>query len=128
MVTAAEIMTRDVITVQAEAPLREALFKLVENKISGMPVVNEDDELVGIITEKDMLNYILSGSLPQTVVKEAMTKEVISFPPDTSYEKLCLDLIKHTFRRFLIVEGKKVVGIVARRDLLREVSRFYGGA
>ena len=128
MVTAAEIMTRDVITVQADAPLREALFKLVDNKISGMPVVNKDNELVGIITEKDMLNYILSGSLPQTVVREAMTEEVISFPPDTSYEKLCLNLIEHTFRRFLIVEGKKVVGIVARRDLLREVSRFYGGA
>ncbi len=126
MVTAADIMTRDVITVQADAPLREALFKLVEDKISGMPVVDENDELVGIITEKDMLNYVLSGTLPQTVVREAMTKDVITFPPDISYEKLCLGLIEHTFRRFLIVEGKKVVGIVARRDLLREVSRFYG--
>ena len=126
MVTAADIMTREVVTIQAEAPLREALFKLVQNKISGLPVVNQENEMVGIITEKDMLNFILSGSLPQTVVKEAMTKEVICFPPDTPYEKLCLNLIEHNFRRIPIVEGKKVVGIVARRDLLREVSRFYG--
>ena len=125
MVTVEDIMTRDVITIQVEAPLREALFKLIRNRISGLPVVNQKNEIVGIITEKDMLNFILSGSLPQTVVKEAMTKEVIFFPPDTPYEKLCLSLIEHNFRRIPIVEGKKVVGIVSRRDLLREVSRFY---
>ncbi|MDP8247414.1 MAG: CBS domain-containing protein [Candidatus Tritonobacter lacicola] len=125
MVTAADIMTREVVTIQAEAPLREALSKLVKNKISGMPVVNQENEIVGIITEKDMLNFILSGSLPQTVVKEAMVKEVVCFPPDTPYEKLCLSLIEHNFRRIPIVAGKKVVGLVARRDLLRGVSRFY---
>ena len=126
MVTAADIMTREIVTIQAEAPLQEALFKLVQNKISGLPVVNQKNEMVGIITEKDMLNFILSGSLPQTVVKEAMTKEVICFSPDIPYEKLCLSLIEHNFRRIPIVEGKKVVGIVARRDLLREISRLYG--
>jgi CBS domain-containing protein len=126
MVTAADVMTRNVITVQEDAPLREALFKLVNDKISGMPVVDGNNDIVGIITEKDMLNYILSGTLPQTVVREAMTRDVVSFPPDISYEKLCLSLIDHNCRRLPIVEGKKVVGIVARRDLLREVSRYYG--
>lgn len=57
---------------------------------------------------------------------DIMTKEVVYFPPDTPYEKLCLSLIEHNFRRIPIVEGKFVVGLVARRDLLREVSRFYG--
>ena len=126
MITAADIMTRDVVTIGEERPLREALAKLIENKISGLPVVNKENEMVGIITEKDMLNFILSGSLPQTRVKEAMTEEVVSFLPDTPYEKLCLSLLEHNFRRIPIVEGKKVVGIVSRRDLLREVSRFYG--
>lgn len=126
MVTAKDIMTREVITIRAEAPSREALFKLIENQISGMPVVDEADEMVGIITEKDLLNLILSGTLPQTTVIEVMTREVVSFPPDTPYEKICLSLIEHNYRRIPIVEGKKVVGIVSRRDLLREVSRFYG--
>jgi len=126
MLTAKEIMTREVITIRAEEPAPEALFKLIENQISGMPVVDDAGDMVGIITEKDLLNLILSGSLPQAKVKEVMTRKVVSFPPDAPYEKLCLSLIEHNCRRIPIVEGKKVVGIVSRRDLLREVSRFYG--
>ena len=107
MVTAENIMTRNVITIRMEAPLREALFKLIENQISGMPVLNQADEIVGMITEKDILNYILSGTLLQTAVSEAMSGEVVGFQLDTPYEKLCLSLIEHNFRRIPILEGKK---------------------
>lgn len=57
---------------------------------------------------------------------DIMTRDVISVRPDAPLREALFKLIEYTFRRFLIVEGKKVVGIVARRDLLREVARFYG--
>ena len=58
MVTAADIMTREVVTTQAEAPLREALFKLVQDKISGLPVVNQENEMVGIVARRDLLREV----------------------------------------------------------------------
>src|SRR5690606_39587507 len=52
---AAEIMTRPVITVQPNTPLREAVHELVDNGFAGLPVVDEDDRVIGVITERDAL-------------------------------------------------------------------------
>ena len=119
MLKAKDIMTREVITVGPDVTLAGAIRMLIDNKISGLPVVDAGGEMLGIISEKDILNYAFSGNLDNTTAKEAMTKNVISFPPDADVDAIALAIGHHQFRRVPIVEKGRVVGIVSRRDIIR---------
>lgn len=119
MIKAEEMMTKNVITISLDATLKDAIELLLCEKISGMPVIDADGKMIGIISEKDILNFAFSGNLNNTKVSEAMTKNVKSFPPDTNVDLIALDISHHQFRRVPIVEEGKVVGIVSRRDIIR---------
>lgn len=119
--TAKDIMTKDVITIRPDIFLDKAIKKLIENKISGMPVVDENEKMIGIISEKDILNFAFCGYLRSTKVKEAMSKDVIYFEPETRIEKIAVAISKNHFRRVPIIKEGKVVGIVSRRDIIRNV-------
>lgn len=121
MLKARDVMTREVITIDPEAGLDEAIRTLVDNKISGMPVCDAAGAIIGMISERDILNFMFSGNLKATTVKEAMSTTVISFSPDADLEKLCLAMGEKQLRRIPIVEGGKLVGIVSRRSIIRTV-------
>ncbi|MBN2103553.1 CBS domain-containing protein [bacterium] len=121
MLKACDVMNRNVVTISPDQSLLEAMKLLVCKEISGLPVVNSEDQLIGIVTEKDILNFVFSGNLKNTKVKEVMTCDVKSFPPDEKAEYVALVIGENKFRRVPIVEADKVVGIVSRRDILRVV-------
>lgn len=119
MLKAKDIMTKDVITISPDATLADAIELLVAKEISGMPVVDADEKVIGIISEKDILNFAFSGNLRNTRVKEAMSKEVFSFTSDTDIDRISLCLSENKFRRVPIIDNGKLVGIVSRRDIIR---------
>jgi CBS domain-containing protein len=119
MLRAKQVMTSKVITIGPEATLAEAIRVLLDQKISGMPVVDAAGRLVGIISEKDMLNFAFSGNLALTKVEEAMTREIVSFPPEAEITEIALSIGQLHFRRVPIVEAGKLVGIISRRDIIR---------
>lgn len=121
---AKDVMTKEVFTVGPEATLAETINKLIENKISGMPVIDDNGKMVGIISEKDILNFAFCGYLHNTKVQQAMTKDVIHFTPDTDIEKIALAIAEKHFRRVPIIENDKVVGIVSRRDIIYNVLKL----
>jgi CBS domain-containing protein len=122
---AAEIMTQPVVSVPPDALLTEAIKLLLRHHLSGLPVVGRDGMLVGIITEHDVMNLALSGNAADTRVDEAMTAEVISMPPDAPMTSLINCLTTRRLRRVPIVQDGKVIGIVSRRDILREMLFMY---
>jgi len=93
--------------------------------ISGVPVVDDDENLVGIITEHDVVNFTLSGDAADTKAEEVMTKQVETFPPDTLVVEIINHFASHRIRRVPVVEGGKVIGIISRRDIIREMNRIY---
>lgn len=121
MLKAKDIMTKKVIVIDQDATLIEAIKRLVENRVSGMPVINRAGKMVGLISEKDVLNFIFSGNLEKTKVKEAMTKKVTYFSPDTDIDKIALTISEKMYRRVPIVDNGKLVGIVSRHDIIRSV-------
>ncbi|MBN1823054.1 MAG: CBS domain-containing protein [Endomicrobiales bacterium] len=121
MLTAREVMTREVVTITPEIGLEECISRLVNNKISGMPVCDKDGAVVGMISEKDLLNFIFSGTLKETKVGEAMSTHVTSFPPDTSLDKIALVMGEKQIRRVPIIENGRLLGIVSRRSIIRTV-------
>jgi len=112
-------MTKTVTVIQHDKTLFDAMQILVCKEISGIPVVDDKGKMIGIITEKDILNFVFSGNLKNTKVEEVMTKEVVSFSPETDMDTIALAIGQNRFRRVPIVEGQTVIGIVSRRDIIR---------
>ena len=142
---AADVMVSNVITVGINASIGEVAAVLLNNHISGAPVVNEKGELVGIVSEGDLIRrpeigtakrhswwlelisnkwasateYIKSHSRK---VADVMTREVITANPDTSLGDIAAMLERNRIKRVPIVEGNKLVGIVTRANILQALA------
>lgn len=120
------IMTTDVITVGRETPIYDALEILLENDITGLPVVNDDMTLVGIITEKDILKLLPQLENDSAAVEDFMTKEVMSFDEQEDLIVVCECLIKNHFRRVPIVSNGKLTGVISRKDIIKYILEPIG--
>ncbi|MCU0495482.1 MAG: CBS domain-containing protein [Chloroflexaceae bacterium] len=113
---ASEIMTRDVMTVWEGSTVEDAARLMARHRISGLPVVNQQSMLVGLISEHDLISK--TGHL----VSEIMTRGVISVAPDTEVEQISHLLTNQRIRRVPVVDHGKVVGVVSRSDLVRQIA------
>lgn len=136
---AKDIMTRGVITAKREMPVIEVINALLQNKITGMPVVDSEGNLVGIISESDLI-YKEKSVLPlsaywmgkadfvkacrkalATSVEEAMTRQVYSVTEDTPVEDIATLMIERGIKRVPVVRGRKVIGIITRADVMKAI-------
>jgi len=129
MVTSRDIMTRNVVTVQESTPIYKAIELLAEIDITGMPVVDENQNLCGIITEQDVMHlfydessFILANQeeLKKTV-KDFMTTPAVFFDENESVLNVCQCLKDRSFRRVPITSKGRLVGVVSRQDIIRYV-------
>jgi CBS domain-containing protein len=120
------IMTTDVKTVDRRTPIYHALEILLENDITGLPVVNEDMTLVGIITEKDILKLLSVLENDSAIVEDFMTKEVVSFDQEEDLIAVCKSLTKNHFRRIPIISNGKLTGIISRKDIIKYILEPIG--
>ena len=139
-----EIMTRDVITVSPQTPIREAARLMADHAISGLPVVDGQGQLVGVLSEGDLIlrqkarprvpwwrAFFQDGEqlareyqkAAGTTVAEVMTKSAISVSPDLPIEAAALILDQRRIRRVPVVAAGRVVGIVSRGDLVKVLAR-----
>jgi CBS domain-containing protein len=115
-----EVMEKDVVTVKKDMPIYEAVELMLANEISGVPVVDDQMHLVGVLSEKDVVNLLYdSGYANKKVVRDFMTMPPIAFEKDGSLLDVCDFLAKNVFRRVPIIHQKKVVGIISVPDILR---------
>jgi len=123
--TAADVMTTPVITAKKDMRLTEVIALLLRWHISGLPVVDDEGRLIGVITEHDVMNFAFDGHANEATAEEAMSEDVVSFPPEADIETIINTCVTRRIRRVPIVRDGKVVGIVSRRDILREMNRIY---
>ncbi len=121
MAVAKSIMTKDIITVKDHTPVREAIAILVEKKISGLPVVTDDNKLVGLITEKDLLRLIFTGEVDLGIVADYMTRDVVALDEETDLLDVCEYLIDMNYKRIPILKDGRLAGIISRRDMIRYI-------
>lgn len=122
MLKAKDIMTKDVITVKTDVPIYDVLELVAKHNISGLPVVEEDMTLVGIVSEKDILSlfYDSEGRCEKTV-DDFMTQPPLFFDEDESLLDVCDFLRKNVFRRVPITSKGKLVGIISIRDVIEYI-------
>jgi CBS-domain-containing membrane protein len=141
---AREIMTTQIVTVGPDTPVREVAAVLLEHHISGVPVVDSDAHVVGIIGESDLIHRIAahgahSRSWWQALVagprtdpadfikvhgmraQDVMTRAIVTVSEETSVEEIAQKLEEHRVRRVVVLREGKLIGIVSRADLLRIV-------
>ena len=118
---AKDIMTADVITVTADSTLFEAIQTLLDNSISGVPVCDASGALVGIVTEKYLLAAQDYFAAKRTKVNVAMTSPTLCISEDTPVEKIIDIFVHEGVKRVPVVRDDKIVGVVARRDVLRSL-------
>jgi CBS domain-containing protein len=128
MVKASAIMKTDVITVARDEDICEAIRIMVLNNVTGLPVVNEDGTMAGILTEKDVLKLLHGAADKGGAVEEFMTTDVVSFGPDDSLEDIADCLMRCRFRRVPIVHQGKLVGILSRKDIIGYISNLRQNA
>ena len=114
-----DVMTARVITVRENVMKHQAARLLTQHRISGLPVVNEDGVLVGVVSELDVI------SKEGLRVGDIMTRNVISVAADTKVDDVRHIFVHEHIRRLPVLEQGKVVGIVSRADLVREVAKNW---
>jgi CBS domain-containing protein len=123
MLTAGDYMTKNVVSVKKDTPIYDALEIMRKNDITGIPVIEDDMTLVGIITEKDVLKLFYANDKDQNkTVDSFMTQPAVSFAVDESLESVCNFLMAKYFRRVPVVSPKgKLVGIISRPDIINYI-------
>ena len=120
---ARDIMTRTVITAKPDTLVTDVMSLFLRWHISGVPIVDGDGKLLGIVTEADVVNFAISGDTASTTAGEIMTKQVETYTQDTLVVEIVNRFAAKRIRRVPVVEEGKVVGIVSRRDIIRELNR-----
>ncbi|MGD9635905.1 MAG: CBS domain-containing protein [Pirellulales bacterium] len=118
MLTAEAIMKDELVTIRPEASIREAIDLLIHKAISGLPVVDNQGHLVGVITEFAMLAMVYDHDVRNQTVGQHMTREVIWVNVDDPISRIADLCIVHRVRRLPVMRDGKLVGLIARRDVL----------
>ncbi len=132
MLQAKTVMKKEVVTIHPEAPLDKVIDILIQYNITGVPVVNEDNTIAGMLTEKDILRFLIDQDvleltnnriLCETTAYHIMTTDVISFDEETPLMEVCESLVSHNFRRVPIIDKNgQLVGIISRKDIVAILS------
>ena len=110
----------NVITILPKQTIREAIALLEDNNIGGLPVLDENEMLVGIITERDIIrNLVDNEELFAESVDAFMTREVITGLPQDDLESVANTMTEGRFRHLPIMEGDKLIGIVSIGDIVK---------
>ena len=144
---ASDIMTKDVISVGPETPVREIAKLMLERRISGVPVVDGEQRVLGIVSEGDLIrrpeiatDHAPTGWLSMFLsdeerardfvkshgrkAREVMTQPAIGVAPDTPLPEVVRLMERHRIKRLMVVDHGKLAGLVTRADMLRAMVAY----
>ena len=121
-----EIMSRDVICLSDKSSIRDVVDVMLANQIGALPLVDADEKLTGIVTERDIA-LSLAGGMDDRTAQDYMTTKVFNTTPGTPIESACKIMVRNGLRRIPIIGGeadiskaaKKLLGIVTSTDIIR---------
>lgn len=118
-------MTRDLVTVTPTTEIMRAARLLVENDISGVPVVDDQNRLVGILTERDCIAVAASAGYFDEAggsVSDYMSSPVQTAAPSDSLVDLANRFASSRYRRYPVLDGGQLVGLISRRDVMEALT------
>lgn len=122
---AEDAMKFGLLTLYPDAPLYDAMDLIARHHVTGLPVVDRGMNLLGIITEKDVLRCFADPEAIEAPVETFMTRNVVTFNRRASLYEICTCLIENDFHRVPILDGTRLVGIISRSDILRHRASVF---
>ncbi|NNE78702.1 MAG: CBS domain-containing protein [Silicimonas sp.] len=125
----ADYMARDLITLSPETEINHAMSLLLDNKISGAPVVDTRGVLVGVLSKKDCLRAAIEASYYRdwgATVEAHMSRDVETLDAGTDILSAAAAFLASSYRRFPVMEDGKLVGQISRADALRAMKDNWG--
>ena len=148
MLKAKDIMTVDVVTAKPETTVEELARLLIEHKISGVPVVDSDDQLVGVVTENDLIKknarlhiptiirlfdayFLLNSDKVEDEIKkmvagtvdEICNKDIVSLTEETTLEEIATIMSEKKIHLLPVLRDGQVVGIVGKADIVKSMTK-----
>ncbi|HET7361135.1 MAG TPA: CBS domain-containing protein [Salinimicrobium sp.] len=126
-----DYMATNLITFREEQTVMEVMQTLIDKKVSGAPVVNEKNELVGIISDSDCMKQISESRyfnmpISDVHVKDYMSTKVSTISKDVNIFDCASLFYKHNCRRFPVLENGKLIGQISRKDILTAALKSRG--
>ena len=114
-----DAMNRKVVSILPQATVEEAIRTLLENKISGAPVIDETGKLVGIISQFQLLEVLYDPQIRTQRIQQFMTKEVLTVEDSALLGMAANLFVLHRIHRIPVLKAGRVVGVISRSDLLK---------
>lgn len=117
-------MSRDLLILAPDQDVIQAMKRMLDQRVSGAPVVDARGNLVGLLTQRDCLSVAYQASYHGQVagkVSEFMTTAVETVPANLSLVEMIERFYHSSHRRFPVMDGNQLVGMISRRDVLRAV-------
>ncbi len=121
MFRARDVMTTTLVSVRPQTTVEQACELMLRHHVSGMPVVDENGVLAGVVSEFDLLKLIYNPETEKNRVADYMTVGVVSVSPTDSVIDVADLFLERSLRRLPVVEDGKLLGMISRRDLIRFV-------
>lgn len=119
------IMKKNVKTIRENATLPEVSKLLIKYKLSGVPVIDKNKNLVGFASERDIIGALASGDFLNTKVKDIMNKKVIFLEDFTALEVVSQVFTQHPIRYLPVTRKRRLVGIISRKDVINKLLGQY---
>ena len=115
-----QVMTENVITCSTEHTCRDACIMMTENKIGAIVVVDEDYNVLGMLSERDVVsNVVAEGKDGSTLVRDAMNAPAIGVQMEYTLDQVIRRMTEFRFRRLPVLRGTELVGIISQTDMLK---------
>jgi len=149
MITAKEIMSEEVITITKNTSIKDLSDMFIKHKVNGFPVLDEEGLLIGIVTEKNLIEqnknlhiptvialfdaviYLESGKkfeeevkhLNATLVKDIYTPNVVTVTPETNIHEIASLMAEKSVHSIPVVDGNKILGIIGKLDIIKGLAQ-----
>ncbi len=126
MLKAKDIMTKNVLCVEKNTKVRDICKLLIKHRLSGLPVVDKEDNLVGFISQRDIIARVALQDFLKKKAKDLMVKKVLYVFEDTFCDQISRIFTEKPYHYLPVIKAKKVVGIISRKDVIgRLLGQYY---
>jgi len=117
-----DYMTRRLTTLTPDTAIMQAVNTLIAKNITGAPVVDDERQMIGILTQKDCMKVVLNAAYHSEIgglVRDFMSTDIASLSPEMSLIEAAQKFLDQNYHRYPVLDEGVLVGLLSRRDILR---------
>lgn len=119
------IKNRKLIIVKLNTPIKEVIKILLEQKLTNVPVVDANNKLCGVVSEKDIITSFESSNLINKKAKDVMVKKITYVKESDALEKVAKIFTEKPLRKLPVVKKGKIIGVITRDDIISSFMKYY---